>query len=255
MPPEREAARVSSARLLSPGIRSIKIAAESLAGLTFDPGADVAIQVPGDDGSANERHYSVWKSTADGAFELCIVLHGLGPGSRWAARCTSGDPVEILRSRALPIAIDPSGGPHAFFGDETSIASTDALIRALPAQAAALACFEVGSMDYRWPDAELARPDQVRWVDRAGRPGAALVAWLAGHSMQTARSMIAYVTGEARLCAAVHAHLVRDCGVPGGAVRAMPYWKSRPAPPQAQRTASTSATAEPEAARLARGAS
>jgi NADPH-dependent ferric siderophore reductase len=163
--------------------------------------------------------------------------------------------VEISRSRALPIALDRSVGPHVFFGDETSLASTDALIRALPSQAVALACFEVGSTGHHWPDSELARPDGVHWVDRAERPGTALVAWLARHGMPTAPSMIAYVTGEARLCAAVHAHLVRDRGVPSGAVRAMPYWKSRPASPHGQRTASVSATGEPEAARFGREAS
>ena len=39
--------------------------------------------------------------------------------------------------------------------------------------------------------------------------------------------MTAYVTGEAWLCAMVHAHLVRDRGFPAGAVRAMPYWKTK----------------------------
>jgi NADPH-dependent ferric siderophore reductase len=224
-----EAGRVCAARLLSSGIRNVTIAAESLAGFAFEPGADVAIRLPRGDGGSDERHYSVWKSTPKaGTFDLCVVLHGLGPGSRWAGRCAVGDPVEISRFRALPIALDRSAEAHLLVGDETSIASAEALIRALPAEAVVFACFEVTSTERRWPGPEVARPDEVRWVDRAGRPGSALVSWLARQSLPPANSTTAYVTGEAWLCAMVQAHLVRDRGFPAGAVRAMPYWKTRP---------------------------
>jgi NADPH-dependent ferric siderophore reductase len=118
-----EPGRVSAARLLSSQIRNVTIAAESLAGFVFEPGADVAIRLPRGNGGPDERHYSVWKSTAEGKFDVCVVLHRLGPGSRWAAQCVVGDPVEISRSRALPIALDRSAEAHLFFGDETLIAS------------------------------------------------------------------------------------------------------------------------------------
>jgi len=222
-----EAGRISAARLLSSQIRNVTIAAESLAGFVFEPGADVTIRLPRHEGDADERHYSVWKSSAEGKFDLCVTLYGLGPGSRWAARCAVGNPVEISRSNALPIALDRSTEAHLFFGDETSIASAEAMIRALPAEAVVLACFEVASTDHRWPEPEITRPEKVRWVDRAGRPGSALVSWLARQSLPSADSVTAYVTGEAWLCAIVHAHLVRDRGFPARAVRAMPYWKTR----------------------------
>jgi ferredoxin-NADP reductase len=80
MPQRFEAGRVCAARLLSPRIRNITIAAESLVGFAFEPGVDMAIRLPGGDGGTDERHYSVWKSTAEGKFDLCVVLHGLGPG-------------------------------------------------------------------------------------------------------------------------------------------------------------------------------
>jgi NADPH-dependent ferric siderophore reductase len=231
MPHGFEAGRVCAARLLSSRVRNVTIAAESLAGFVFEPGADVAIRLPRDGGDADERHYSVWKSAAEGTFDLCVVLHGLGPGSRWAARCAVGDPVEISRSRALPIAVDRSTEAHLFFGDETSIASAEALIRALPPEAVVLACFEIASMDHRWPEPEVARPEKVRWVNRAGRSGSALVSWLARQSLPPANSITGYVTGEAWLCAMVQAHLVRDRGFPARAVHAMPYWKTKLRPP------------------------
>lgn len=223
-----EAAHVYAARLLSSQVRNVTIAGESLVGFVFEPGADVAVRLPRGDGvGADERHYSVWKSSAEGMFDLCVVLHELGPGSQWAARCVVGDPLEILRSRALPIALDRSAKTHLFFGDETSVASAEALIRALPADAFVLACFESVSIEHRWPETEIARPETVCWVDRAGRPGAALISWLARQKLPFTNSTTAYVTGEAWLCTMVHAHLVRERGFAPAAVRAMPYWKSR----------------------------
>lgn len=228
MAPGFEAGCVSAARHLSSGIRNVTITAESLAGFAFEPGADVVIRVPLGDGGADERRYSVWKSSAEaGTLDVCVVQHGLGPGSRWAERCAAGDPVVIARSAALPIALDRSAEAHVLLGDETSIASAEALIRALPAEAVVLACFEVASMEHRWPEPELVRPEKVLWVDRGGRPGSALLARLARQSLPPANDTTVYVTGEAWLCAMVHAHLVRERGFPSGAVRAMPYWKAK----------------------------
>src|SRR5215467_7880561 len=114
MPQGFEAACVSAARLLSPRIRNITIAAESLAGFVFEPGADVAIRLPGGDGIADERHYSVWKNSAEGRVDLCVTLHGLGPGSRWAARCVVVGHGRDLAPRALPIALNRSVEAHLF---------------------------------------------------------------------------------------------------------------------------------------------
>lgn len=225
-----EAGRVFAAGLVSSRWRHVTIAAESLAGVTFEPGAEVVLRVP-NGGGFEERHYSVWKSSAEaGTFEVCVVQHGLGPGSRWAGRCAAGDPVEFSRSATLPIAVDRSAQAHLFVGDETSIASAEALIGALPAQAQVHACFEIDASECRWPPAELVRSDAVQWVPRTGRAGLALVAWLSAQPLPFADSTTAYVTGEAWSCTLIRAHLVRDRGFRAGSVRAMPYWKERPRP-------------------------
>jgi NADPH-dependent ferric siderophore reductase len=233
MAEEFAAGRVCAARHLSRGIRNITIAADSLAGAAFEPGADVVVRIPLADGGADDRRYSVWKSSAEaGTLDVCIVQHGLGPGSRWAARCAPGDPLAIARSPALPIALDRAAGAHVLLGDETSIAAAEALIRDLPAAAAVLACFEVASVERRWPAGELVRPHSVRWVERAGRTGTALVGWLAAQNLPAAADTTVYVTGEALLCAMIHTHLTRERGFGAGAIRAMPYWKARPALPR-----------------------
>jgi NADPH-dependent ferric siderophore reductase len=224
-----DAATVVAARSLSPGIRNVTIASEALTGFAFEPGADVRIRLPPCDDHGEERRYSVWKSNARaGTLDICVVQHGAGTGSRWAARCAPGDAVAIALSQVLPIALDHAARTHLFFGDDTSLASAEALMRTLPAHAVTRAWFEVGASDRRWPAGELVRPETVDWVDRAGRPGAALLAHLAAQTLPQADGTTAYVTGEAWLCAMVHSHLVRARGLRREAVRAMPYWKLRP---------------------------
>src|SRR5215831_17547123 len=87
------------------------------------------------------------------------------------------DMVEISPSRALPIALDRSVEAHLFLGDETSIASGEALTRALPVEAVVLACFEVASMDHRWPDPACPpRKGSLGSSSRATRLGAPVLA-------------------------------------------------------------------------------
>jgi NADPH-dependent ferric siderophore reductase len=222
-----QAARVAAARYLAPEIRHVAIASGALS-TSLPAGAEVALRLPPENERFEERHYSVWRSdAAKGTLDVCVVLHGLGPGSRWAARCAAGDDLEISLPRALPIALDGSAREHVFLGDETSIASTDALMRALPAGAPRLACFELASPDRRWPDGELADPAAVRWLPSGARPGAALLAWLESARLPPSAETTAYVTGEAWLCAAVQSRLVRERGFAPRSVRAHPYWKRR----------------------------
>jgi NADPH-dependent ferric siderophore reductase len=223
--------RVRAVRHLSCGVRNITIAADALAGVRFEPGANVVLRVVLPDRSAEDRRYSVWKSSAEaGTVDVCIVQHGLGPGSRWAARCGAGDPIALARSPALPIGLDRSAAAHVLLGDETSVAAAEALVRALPTDAPVLAGFEVASAERRWPEGELVRPQSVHWIERAGRVGTALIDWLARQHLPSGATT-AYVTGEAFLCAMVHTHLTRQRGFAAAAIRAMPYWKARPASP------------------------
>jgi NADPH-dependent ferric siderophore reductase len=218
------AARVIAARLLAPAVRHVTLASGALEGAALPPGADVAIRFENAEGRVEERHYSSYRH-GGAAVEICVVLHGKGAGSLWAARCAPGDALEIALPRAVPIALDHSAPAHLFLGDETSVATAEAMTRALPQPSVHVSVFEVAAPAQRWPDVELVDAGTVRWIERSGRPGAALLSWLAGAALPEPAT--AYVTGEAWLCAAVQTHLVRERGFSGGAVRAMPYWKRR----------------------------
>ena len=61
MPEVFEAGRLSAARLLTSHVRNVTIAAESLVGFAFEPGAEVAIRLPrGEGGAVGAMPY--WKT-------------------------------------------------------------------------------------------------------------------------------------------------------------------------------------------------
>lgn len=57
--------------------------------------------------------------------------------------------------------------------------------------------------------------------------GTALIARLERAPLPVPPGTTAYMTGEAWLCALVQSHLVRERGLPPGALRTMPYWRQR----------------------------
>ena len=101
---------------------------------------------------------------------------------RGAPPARTGEPVGCAvrgggsgRDRALasrPHRTRPFDRSALVLRRETSVASAEALIRALPAKAVVLACFEVASTNRRWPEAEITHPEKVRWV------GSRRTAWL-----------------------------------------------------------------------------
>jgi len=220
------AARVAAARHLGPGFRNVALEADPTTVAAAGPGAEVAIRFRDAGGRPHERPYSAWKR--EGArLEVCVSLHGLGPGSAWAARCAPGDEVEIAVVHARPVDLVEGAGAHVFLGDETSVAAADALMRELPPRVPARAAFEIASPDSRWPPGELAPGLAPSWIPRDGRPGAALAAWLDRGWLECGPHAAAYVTGETWLCSTVAARLVRELGFPRERVRALPFWKRR----------------------------
>jgi NADPH-dependent ferric siderophore reductase len=224
---EAERGRIALVQTLTPRTRRVRIGAPSLAGCAFAPGADVALLVPAAGHDVEERRYSVARSSAaDGTFDVAVVLHERGPGSRWAARCGVGDEIRFVRSPTTCVQLDREAGAHLFVGDETSVAAADSMARALPESSRIDSWFESESADDRWPDVELARSSGARWVPARGRRGAALLDALRTATLPEG-DLTAYVTGETWLCSVVCAHLVRERGLPAPRIRAFPHWKER----------------------------
>ena len=200
--------------------RAVAIYAEALRSVELPPGVDLLI-----DTGAGVRHYSVSRvDPLSGIARLAVVTHGGGPGALWAAHATVGSEVRFTVSSPQAIALNPSATWHVFFGDETSVGSTLALLATTEGRGEA--CFEVVHPSDCWPDMGDVK---AKWLFRGvARPGKskALLAELAERIVP--EGAMIYVTGETWLCAVVSSHFRRALHFPPARVRMAPYWKLRP---------------------------
>lgn len=212
--------RVVEVRSITPRTRAIAIHSETFRSLELPPGIDLIV-----DTGAGERHYSVVShEPASGVARLAVVLHGGGPGALWAAHTSIGSEVRFAVSSPQALILDTSATWHVFFGDETSVGSSFALIAA--AQGRAEACFEVVDPSDQWPDVV---DTKAKWLFRGGtRPGKSAVLFEELAERVVPEGSTVYVTGEAWLCTVVSSHFRRERHFPPEKVRAVPYWKLRP---------------------------
>ena len=215
--------KVISANLITPRTRAIGIFSEAFHEVELPPGIDLVVPT-----GAGERHYSVSNHDKEtGVAYLTVVTHGGGPGALWAANVSTGTEVRFIVSSHPPIELNPSASWHLFFGDETSVGSSLALMWTVADRSEA--CFEVVDSNDRWPEIGDAK---VKWLFRGiARPGRspALLNELPQYCVPDGCTV--YVTGEAWLCAVVSSHFRQVRGFPAERVHAVPYWKLRP-PPQ-----------------------
>ena len=138
--------KVIEAKWITPRTRTIGIHADAFRGIQFSPGIDLVV-----DTGDGERHYSVLNLNPEsGVAYLAVVTHGGGPGALWAATVSPGSKIRFAVSSQQAIALDPSASWHLFFGDETSVSSSLALMRI--AGGRSTACFEVSDPTDCWPE-------------------------------------------------------------------------------------------------------
>jgi NADPH-dependent ferric siderophore reductase len=203
--------------------RRIRVAAAELGNLSLEAGADLLFDLGGP-----SRHYSVWRhDRAGGAVELAVVAHAAGIGGEYWRTAVLGQQVRFTVSRPLAIRAVQDAQGHHFFGDETSIATTEALVRSLASGPLVSACFEVSGQEDRWPAVHLERPHATGFVPRDGvRPGQSS-AFIDHLSAISSTEQAVYATGETRLVQTVMDHFKRR-GWPPSRLFVLPYWRLRP---------------------------
>ncbi len=111
-------------------MRRICIAGDALRYLPWLPGQQIRVRMtPTIFMRDSLRTYSVWRyDAAAGAIELCVLLHGDGPGTRWARSAAVGDPVTFWGPRGK-FVLDPDARYHVFAGEETAAVAIHAMLR------------------------------------------------------------------------------------------------------------------------------
>lgn len=207
-------ATVTGVETVTPRMRRIRIAGESLRGLDWLPGQHVRVPVD----ALTLRTYSVWDHVDGEHLDLCVLDHpGQGPGAHWSRQVRAGHPVALTRPQGRLVLRDPAPY-HLFVGDETACAAFGAMLRALPRDARVHGVIEVNAPHGRPP---VHRLEELETIYRCGEVGIVD----ACRALQLpAEPGVAYVAGEARDCQAVRRHLTSERGWPRTAVIVKPFW-------------------------------
>lgn len=164
--------------------------------------------------------------------DIEFVVHGDGPGSRWAERAAPGDPLVIGGPKGSFVLSDRYDW-YLLIGDATALPAIGRRIEELPEQARALVFVALDAPDCLpvWPT----RPNvqlhpvfgAVKATDAAD--AADVTAGLLAAVQQTAfpaGTGHAWVAAESASAKALHAHLVDARGFDKRHVRASSYWRA-----------------------------
>jgi NADPH-dependent ferric siderophore reductase len=214
---------VAAVQDLTPRMRRVQLTSPDLDRFDYLAGQDMALTFRRDDAPPVRRRYTIRHYDRDHrVLHLDFVLHGNGPGMRWAQAARPGDSIEVVGPRGK-ITLVGDAAWHFFAGDATAVPGTLAMMEALPPDVPALAFLQVDGRDER-QTGDGAREQQIRWhyEEQAPNGSAGLVAAVAGAVLPPGRGH-AYLAGEVALVTALKATLL-SLGWAADDISAKAYW-------------------------------
>jgi NADPH-dependent ferric siderophore reductase len=214
---------VTAVANVSPRMRRVTLTGDTLSDFAPWPGQDVVLHVTDEKGSGVRRRYTVRNLDRERrSFDLDFVLHGHGPGARWADRVVPGEQVEIFGPRGKVALSDAEW--QLFAGDESALPAIAEMALALPRGVTATALIEVADSADEQP-IETAADLELRWLHRgAAEPGSAelLDEALAGVAVPASDRHL-FLFGESRTVRRLRDAVMRR-GVRLDEISAKGYW-------------------------------
>jgi NADPH-dependent ferric siderophore reductase len=213
---------VVAAERVTPSMVQLRLANPELDDLGYLPGQDLMVAVPADGDATVYRRYTIRRLDAAACIlDLEIVAHGDGPGARWASSAQPGDFVAAIGPRGkITLAQDASW--HLFFGDESAIPVTLAMLEAVPVGSRGIAFLEVADPEDRQPCAAAADVS-VSWLPRRDDAGGVLVDASRGAELPPGPGH-AYLAGEFGALQGIRAVLL-ERGLTPEQLAVKPYWR------------------------------
>src|SRR6202171_342086 len=188
---------VAAVQDLTPRMRRVQLTSADLDRFDYLAGQDMALTFRRGGSPPVRRRYTIRHyDRVQRRLDLDFVLHGDGPGMRWAQAARPGDGIEVVGPRGK-ITLVRDAAWHLFAGDATAVPGALAMMEALPADVPALAFLHVDGPEER-QSADGDRPDLITWAyepeARVEAPG--LTAALAAATLPSGRWPCAF-RGEA----------------------------------------------------------
>src|SRR5436305_9862636 len=112
-------------------MRAVSLTAPDLGASIWLPGQDVALAFTARDGATVRRRYSIRRfSRQQQRLEINVVMHGDGPGMRWAQTAEPGMPIDAIGPRGK-ITLAAGAGWHLFAGDATAMPAAFSMMESL----------------------------------------------------------------------------------------------------------------------------
>jgi NADPH-dependent ferric siderophore reductase len=209
--------------------RRVTFEGPDLGQLVFRPGQDLMLRIPTADDRAMNRRYTIRSAdlaASTPTVSVDMVVHGDGPGARWAGAARPGHTLEAIGPRG-GVFVDDEADWHLFVGDETGLPGMSIMAESLPPGVPGILVVELPA-HVAGHDLRLAEGQDVSviWIERGdAEPGDAhqLVAAVKDAVLPAGRGH-AYVAGEMKVVRAVVRELA-DRGLEGPAVNGKAYWR------------------------------
>ncbi len=156
--------------VLTPLVTRLTLAGDDLVGFEFVPGQDLMMAIPVDDSTINRRYTIRGADPTAGTLDVDFVVHGHGPGARWATDAPIGSTVTAVgpRGKVVP-ATDVDW--HLFVCDESGWAASAVMVESLPAAGRAVVVADVAGEEEQQP-LDAAADLYISWCNRdGGAPG------------------------------------------------------------------------------------
>src|SRR4029077_10369131 len=153
---------VAAVQDLTPRMRRVQLTSPDLERFDYLAGQDMALTFRRGDNPPVRRRYTIRHHDRDQqSVDLDFVLHGDGPGMRWAQAVLPGDAIEVVGPRGK-ITLARDAAWHLFAGDATAVPGALAMMEALPLDVPAAAFLQVDGQEERQSlDGDRGR--QVSW--------------------------------------------------------------------------------------------
>jgi NADPH-dependent ferric siderophore reductase len=214
---------VAAVKDLTPRMRRVQLTSADLDRFDYVAGQDMALTFRRVDSPPVRRRYTIRHYDPDHRrLDLDFVLHGDGPGMRWAQTVRPGDSIEVVGPRGK-ITLVRDAAWHLFAGDATAVPGALAMMEALPPDVPAVAFLQVDAPEER-QSADDRRGRQITWHYELPAPNlvTGLTAALAGAALPPGRGH-AYLAGEVALVTTLKATLLSR-GWASEDISAKAYW-------------------------------